>query len=152
MSEQAAPEPAASGQSASRAPTTVLRVSPTALLAALFALVCLSPALLARPAWFGWLAVLPVLYAGWALRVRTTADATGLRVRRLWTSRAVTWEQLRGVRFPRRRTGGLGGHGVAVLSDSSELPLPCVTFRDLPTLSAASGGRLPDPFAAERDE
>jgi hypothetical protein len=36
-----------------------------------------------------------------------------------------------------------------VLNDGSELALPAVHVRDLPRLSAVSGGRLPDPAAGE---
>lgn len=129
-------------------PTAVLRMSPVALLAVLFTVLGLSPAILADPALFGWLTLAPALAAAWVLRARTTADVRGLRVRGLWSSRTVEWERVSGVRFARRRSGRFGRFGVAVLTDSSELRLPCVTFRDLPALALASAGRIPDPFAA----
>ncbi len=126
-------------------PTVLFRVPPMALLAVPFALIFISPAALSEPAWLGWLLVLPLLYAAWLLRLRTTVDGEGLRVRGLWSSRGVQWERVCGIRFPRSR---FRRFTVAVLNDRSELRLPCVTFRDLPALSTASAGRIPDPFAA----
>ncbi|SKX94335.1 low molecular weight protein antigen 6 [Mycobacteroides abscessus subsp. abscessus] len=35
-----------------------------------------------------------------------------------------------------------------MLSDGSRVRLPALMFRDLPLLSAASRGRIPDPYAA----
>lgn len=141
MSHHAGPDPT----------TIVLRVSPVALLAVAFLLVGLSPAVLTAPLLFAWLLVVPIFAAVWIIRVRTTVDANGLRVRGVATTREVTWEKVRGVRFPRRRAGRFGRFGVAVLTDDSEVRLPCVTFRDLPSLSVASAGRVPDPFASAAD-
>lgn len=143
-------EPLASRSPVPALPSAVLRPSRAALIAVFFALVGLSPAAFSRPALFGWLVVVPVFATVWILRVSTRVDTTGVHVQRLGSGRTVEWAQISGVRFPRRHSGRFGHFGTAVLTDSSELRMPCVTFRDLPALSAASDGRIPDPFAAHR--
>lgn len=120
----------------------VLRVSRAALLAVLVAFVGASPLALAAPTRLGWLLALPLLAAGWVLRVRTVADVEGLSVRAVLRTRRIGWDELRGVRFRR------GGWGPTVLRDGSEVTLAAVGFNDLRQLAAVSGGRLPDPFAA----
>jgi hypothetical protein len=40
----------------------------------------------------------------------------------------------------------------AIRTDKSKLALPAITFRDLPRLSAASRGRIPDPYAIDSPE
>ncbi|WP_206518125.1 PH domain-containing protein [Rhodococcus sp. X156] len=133
------------------APTAVLQNNRVALLGVGFLLVCLIPAMVAAPLVFGWLVVVPVVATWWVLRMRTTASPDGLQVRTMTGGQSIGWDRVRGVRFPRHRSTRLGSFGRVVLDDDTEVTLPCVTFRDLPVLSLASGGRVPDPFAA-RDE
>ncbi|MFC9787936.1 PH domain-containing protein [Rhodococcus sp. NPDC127528] len=86
--------------------------------------------------------LIPVLVAVWMLRVRTVADSDGLRLRRMFSTRSLTWSEIKGFRFPKR------GWARAELTDGSEVTLPVVTFGRLPQLAAASGGRVTDPYAA----
>lgn len=120
----------------------VLQVSRAALLGVLVFLVGTGPFVAADTARWGWLVLLPLLSAAWVLRVRTTADADGLVARSTFRTRTVPWAEVDGVRFPRR------GWGRAVLQDGNEVWLPGVGFHDLRLLAVASGGRVPDPFAA----
>jgi hypothetical protein len=93
------------------------------------------------PAGLWWLLALPLIALAWVLRTQTTLDTTEVRTRSLLGSRTVKWEQIKGVRFPRR------GFARAVLADDSEIPLPAVSFDRLAELAAYSGGRIDDPYA-----
>ncbi|TQF67171.1 PH domain-containing protein [Rhodococcus spelaei] len=86
--------------------------------------------------------LIPIAVAYWMLRVRTIVDADGLRLRRAFSSRTLSWSEIKGFRFPKR------GWAFAELTDGSEVRLPVVTFGRLPQLAAASGGRVTDPYAA----
>ena len=113
----------------------VFRIPPLATLGAVLLAVCVTPFAFGAP--YFWLVyLLPVGAVVWVLRVRTIADAEALAVRRLVGSRRVPWSQIRSLHL--RDNGGVR----AVLTDGSELPLPCVHVRDLPQLAAASGGHL----------
>ena len=115
----------------------VFRTSPLAVLGAVAIAVCCTPVAFAGP--FLWLVYLvPITMVVWILRVRTTADAEALAVRKVVGGRRVPWSEISSLRLRKRRVS-------AVLSDGAELPLPAVGLRDLPQLAAVSGGRLPDP-------
>ncbi len=92
--------------------------------------------------YLGWTLVVPVLVAVWMFRLRTVVTESGLRAVGALRAREITWDQLDGLSFPR------WGSVRAVLTDSSRMRLPAISFRDLPRLSAASSGRIPDPYAA----
>jgi hypothetical protein len=125
------------------APRAVFRTSPLAVLGAVAIAFCFTPVAFAGP--FLWLVYLiPIAMVVWVLRVRTTADADAVAVRKVVGGRRVPWSEISSLRLgPRRRLSG--GRVSAVLSDGAELPLPAVGLRDLPQLAAVSGGRLPDP-------
>lgn len=89
--------------------------------------------------------VIPFLIGAWVLRVRTTVTPDGLELRRTFSSQSISWDQIKGFRFPKR------GWARADLVDGSEAPLPTVTFGRLPQLASASGGRITDPYAAARE-
>lgn len=84
--------------------------------------------------------VIPVLLSAMIVRLRTVADADGVRVRTLLGGRSVTWEDIEGLRFHR------GSWARARLKDGAELRLPAVTFATLPLLTEASAGRVPNPY------
>ncbi|MGH8881744.1 MAG: PH domain-containing protein [Stackebrandtia sp.] len=98
---------------------------------------------------FGWpqvlwiLFVIPIAAAWWVERTRTTVSAAGLDLRTAFGSRHIDWSQVRGLRIPKR--GFVRVH----LTDetASEAALPAVGYDRLKDLIAASGGRIPDPFA-----
>ncbi len=120
----------------------VLQVGRPALLAVLVVLLSTVPLVSAAPWLFFWTPVLPVLAGAWVLRARTVADDQGITIRTLARSTATPWDEVDGIRFPRR------GWGRLVRLDGSETPMVGVGFSDLRVLSRASGGRVPDPFAA----
>ncbi|HEY9311649.1 PH domain-containing protein [Williamsia sp.] len=93
--------------------------------------------------YLGWTLAVPVVVALWVHRLRTIVTEDGLTTQTLRGRRSATWDQIVGLRFPR------WGAVRAVLQDDSTLTLPTISFRDLPRLSAASRGRIPDPYAAQ---
>jgi hypothetical protein len=116
----------------------VFRRSPLALAGAAFFLVAAIPFAFGAP-WLWLVYVLPVAFVYWTVRPRTVVDASSVTARRLFGARRVPWEEISSLRLSSRSRVS------AVLTDSSELPLPTVHVRDLPALAAVSGGRLPDP-------
>ena len=123
----------------------VIRISPLALIACVFLLFCISFPVLGWPAAFGWMLVIPFLIGAWVVRVRTTVTPDGLELRHAFSSTSISWDQIKGFRFPKR------GWARADLVDGTEVSLPTVTFGRLPQLAAASGGRVTDPYAAARE-
>jgi len=123
----------------------VIRISPLALIACIFLLFCTSFPVLGWPAAFGWMLAIPFLIGAWVLRVRTTVTPDGLELRRAFSSQSISWDEIKGFRFPKR------GWARADLVDGTEASLPTVTFGRLPQLASASGGRVTDPYAAARE-
>lgn len=118
----------------------VVRISPTAHVISLILLVGL---LVFVPPVGGWalgLLALPVLFSLAVERLRTTADATSVTARRLFSERTLAWTEIEGLRFNR------GGWARACLHDGVQVTLPAVTFATLPRLTAASGGVVPNPY------
>ena len=95
--------------------------------------------------WFGWTLILPILQIWWIHRVRTVADADGLTAVDTFGSTPLSWDEVAGLRFPKWSAAR------AVRTDGTAVRLRAVTFADLPVLSAISDGRVPDPYAAERE-
>ncbi|ANE81346.1 hypothetical protein A7U43_20455 [Mycobacterium adipatum] len=93
------------------------------------------------PSWTQVLFVLPVLVSAAIVRYRTVADRDTVSARTLLSSRTVPWTEIEGLRFTR------SSWARARLRDGSEMTLPAVTFATLPLLTAASGGRVPNPYA-----
>jgi hypothetical protein len=92
------------------------------------------------PAWFAPLLVLPALASAAIVRYRTVADRTQVTARTLLGSTTVQWTDVDGLRFDRRTWA------LARRRDGSELRLPGVTFATLPLLTAATDGRVPNPY------
>ena len=63
-----------------------------------------------------------------------------MTARTLLGSETVAWDDIDGLRFDRRAWAR------AQLKDGREVRLPAVTFATLPQLTAASGGRVPNPY------
>lgn len=138
--------PTASSTAAASAssPTAEFRISRLSYLTVpMVALVVIM--LMAVSPWFAVLFVVPLALIWWIARVHTSADATGLTAVGLTGSTRLAWGDIAGLRFPKWSAVR------AVRPDGGVVRLPGVTFRDLPRLSDASGGRVPDPFAAERE-
>ncbi|NMO01361.1 PH domain-containing protein [Gordonia sp. TBRC 11910] len=88
----------------------------------------------------GWVLLIPVALAYWIYRLRTVVTDDGLRVVSTLRTTDIAWSQLDGLQFPK------WGPARAVRTDKSFVRLPAVGFGDLPLLSLASRGRIPDPF------
>lgn len=120
---------------------TVIRISPMAHLASAFlfmALLTVGPAFGAVG--MAVLLLVPVLVSVVIERFRTVADADTVTARTLLKSRTVRWPQIEGLSFTRSRWAR------ACLTDESNIVLPAVTFATLPRLTAASDGRVPNPY------
>ncbi len=119
----------------------VIRISPMAHIAVVFLVLGLAALVFVWPSWTQVLFVLPVLVSAAVIRYRTVADRDQVTARTLLRSRTVQWEQIEGLRFTR------SSWAKARLTDGSEMTLPAVTFATLPLLTAASGGRVPNPYS-----
>jgi hypothetical protein len=121
-------------------PPVVINISPMAHFAVgFFALGLLVP-VLTWPATAP-LLIIPVVLSALIFRLRTQADRDGVTVRTLLGSHAVRWEDIDGLRFSK------GSWARAQLKNGGQLRLPAVTFATLPQLTAASGGRVPNPYS-----
>ena len=117
---------------------TQLRMSRTALLPVLVLAVCVLPAA-AATTWTLVLLLIPVAVAAWVLRIGVDIDDDGFTVRSLFGRRQVPWSDLAGIRVTPRGSLRL------VTMQGSEVRLPVLRPRDLPRLSALSGGRIDVP-------
>jgi hypothetical protein len=128
------------------ADTAIFRLPRSAYLAVLFLLFGVAPLALSVRGGdvgseIGWswrvvLFVIPVLAAVFIARTATIATATGLRVRAVFGTRRLPWDEVRGLSVNERSV-------YAVLDDGA-VRLPCVRTNDLATISKVSHGRLPE--------
>uniref|UniRef100_A0A5Q5BI85 Low molecular weight protein antigen 6 (CFP-6) n=2 Tax=unclassified Mycobacterium TaxID=2642494 RepID=A0A5Q5BI85_MYCSS len=128
-----------SDPSATTAPV-VIRIPRTAHLAVGFFTLGLLSIVLANPRWFAVLLVIPVVASVFIMRLRTVADRDTVTARNLLGSQTVSWDEIEGLRFSKANWAR------ATRKDGSEMRLPAVTFSNLPQLTAASGGRVPNPY------
>jgi Bacterial PH domain len=130
-----------SSQSSSGAGTpVVVKISPMAHFAVGFFALGLLALVLTEPVWFAPLLILPIAASVAILRYRTVADRDTVTARSLLSSRTVPWSDVDGLRFDR------SSWALACRTDGSEFRLPAVTFSTLPKLTAATGGRVPNPY------
>jgi hypothetical protein len=115
-----------------------LRMSRTMLLPLVLFALCLLPVVLVSP-WGLLLLLLPALLAVWVLRVGVTVDDDGIGVQSLVGRRRIGWAEVAGIRVGQR------GDLWLVTTRGTELRLPVLRARDLPRLSAVSGGRIDVP-------
>lgn len=94
--------------------------------------------------WLAWTFLIPVLLVVWIRRLRTEISPEAIIAVGTFGTTRVRWEDVKGLRFAK------WGSARAECVDGSSVRLPAVTFRDLPIISEASGGRIPDPYAAHR--
>ena len=118
----------------------VIRLSPMAHFAVGFLALGMLALVLSWPAGAAPVLVIPVILSACIIRLRTVADRDTVTARRLLGSETVRWEDIEGLRF------GRGSWARAQLKDGRELLLPAVTFATLPLLTAASAGRVPNPY------
>jgi hypothetical protein len=118
----------------------VIRISPMAQFAPAFLAVSI---LVLIPAFGNWalaLLLIPALVSIAIVRLRTVADRDAVTARSLLSTKTVPWSQIEGLRFTR------GGWARACGAGGDALLLPGVTFATLPRLTAASAGRVPNPY------
>ena len=120
-----------------------LRMSRTMLLPVVLFALCLLPVALVSP-WALLVLLAPALLALWVLRVGVTVGDDGIAVQSAIGARRLAWDELVGIRVGERGSLWL------VTVRGTELRLPVLRARDLPRLSAVSGGRIdvPAPPAA----
>ncbi|MGW6936599.1 PH domain-containing protein [Lentzea sp. NPDC054927] len=116
----------------------VFRIPATALLAAGLIAICVTPVAWVAPGLQA-LYVLPLGYAYWILRNRTTVTDETLVARGVFGSTTLKWSEVKSIRLVQK------GWLKAVKEDDTEVTLPAVRFMHLPALSLVSGGRVPDP-------
>jgi hypothetical protein len=76
--------------------------------------------------------LVPLAVALWGWRAGTDADAAGLRLRALFGSRSVRWDEITAIVPQGRRV-------LATLTNGRAVALPAVTRADIPRLVAATG-------------
>jgi hypothetical protein len=121
------------------APQLRVRIPRVNLFAVGVAAICTVPLAFASP-WLAVLWLLPIAGLGHVLRTGVDADAGSLTAHTLLRSRRLSWDDIAGLRIRRGRIS-------AVLRNGTTMRLPVLRARHLSLLSAASGGRLPDPTA-----
>ncbi|MCR3748202.1 PH domain-containing protein [Lentzea californiensis] len=120
----------------------VFRIPATALLAAGLIAICVTPVAWLAPGLQA-LYVLPLGYAYWVLRNRTTVTEEQIVARGAFGTTTLEWSEVKSIRLIQK------GWLKAVKDDDTEVTLPAVRFMHLPALSLVSGGRVPDPTVKE---
>lgn len=83
------------------------------------------------------LLLVPAFFIWWTWRTRTRVTAEGITTRSWRSHTSLSWDEIKGVNFPKR------GFGQVVTHDDKFIRLGGVSFRDLPRLAVASSGRIP---------
>lgn len=122
----------------------VFRIPATALLAAGLIAICVTPVAWLAPGLQA-LYVLPLGYAYWVVRNRTTVTEEELVARGVFSTTTLKWSEVKSIRLVQK------GWLKAVKEDNTEVTLPAVRFMHLPALSLVSGGRVPDPTIVEEE-
>jgi hypothetical protein len=119
---------------------TVIRISPMAYFAPAFVALSVVVFIPVLGNWALPLLIFPALAALAIARLRTVADPETVTARGLLSSRTLPWSDVEGLKFSR------GGWARACRAGGDEVLLPAVSFATLPRLTAASGGRVPNPY------
>jgi hypothetical protein len=85
--------------------------------------------------------LLPLGFALWVVRNRTTVDGERIVARSTFGSRVLPWADVKAIKIDPK------GWLSAVLANDSLVRLPAVRAGHLPALAAVSGGRVADPSA-----
>jgi hypothetical protein len=141
MSSAGAREPETSAPDHS---ATVIRISKMAHFAPAFVALSVVVFIPVLGNWALTLLTFPALAAVAIARLQTVADPDTVTARGLFSSRTLPWSDVEGLKFSR------GGWARACRPDGAEVLLPAVTFATLPRLTAASGGRVPNPYEQRR--
>lgn len=129
----------------------VFRIPAVALLASGVGLICVTPVAFAVPG-LQVLYVLPLAFAAWVVRLRTTVTPERIVARGPFSSKTVAWDDVKAVKLSEKSWLSV------VLADDELVQLPGVRMMHLPALAAVSGGRITvpavevrEPVAAEED-
>ncbi len=125
--------------------SVILKISPTAHLAVGFFTLGLLALVLAEPALFAPLLVIPLVASIAIVRYRTVADQQNVTARTLLSSRTEAWTDVDGLRFDR------GSWARAHLKDGTDMRLPAVTFATLPQLTVGDERPGPEPLRVSGD-
>lgn len=125
---------------ATPADRTLFRVNPMSYLVIAVLVVAILWPIAAYPLALSWLVLLPVAFGWWVARTWTRLDEDGVQISSWRSRRTVSWDQVKGVMFPKR------GFARLVTATDESLPMGGVSFHDLPRLSQASRGRIRDPY------
>jgi hypothetical protein len=130
----------------------IFRLPRSAYLAVLFLFMCAVPLALTDSGgdeggevgatWRLVFLAVPVIAAVFIARTATVVDADGIRVRLAFGSRAMRWDELRGL--------SITGRSVYAVGNDGSVRLPCVGVSDLAAVARVSAGRLPDIPEAQR--
>jgi PH (Pleckstrin Homology) domain-containing protein len=120
--------------------SVIIKISPMAHLAVGFLALGVLALVLAKPAVFAPLLLIPVVASIAIVRYRTVADERNVTGRYLLSSHTEAWTDVDGLRFDK------GSWAKAQLKNGSDMRLPAVTFATLPQLTAATEGRVPNPY------
>ncbi|MFL0578547.1 PH domain-containing protein [Dietzia sp. 179-F 9C3 NHS] len=121
----------------------LFRVNPMSYLAVGILVLAILWPVAAYPVALGWLVLVPLGFGWWVARTWTRVDDEGVQLSSWRRRRTVPWAQVKGVMFPK------AGFARLVTTTTASLPMGGVSFHDLPRLSAASRGRIRDPYAAD---
>lgn len=135
-------DPATSASTGPAPGGTRFRVSPMSYIGLAVMILALLVPVAEYPLALSWLVLLPIGFAWWVARTRTLVTESGLVLTSWRSKREVPWEDVAGVSFPR------ASFGRVVTTDDRHITMGGVGFSDLPELSVASRGRIPDPHAS----
>ncbi|HWO61263.1 MAG TPA: PH domain-containing protein [Umezawaea sp.] len=123
----------------------VFRIPAVALLASGVGLICVTPVAFAVPG-MQVLYALPLAFAVWVVRNRTTVTNDTITARGLFSKKTVAWSDVKAVKLTEKSWLSIA------LSDDSLIKLPAVRMMHLPALAAVSGGRITAPTAKPEPE
>ncbi|MBE9376222.1 PH domain-containing protein [Saccharopolyspora sp. HNM0983] len=130
--------------SAPRLPASLtFRTPRVSVLAVLAIAACATPLATTAGGWALLVYLFPLALLVWLLRTGTTVTAESVTARTVLGRAEMPWDEIGSLRVHRQ------ARLQAVLRSGKRVTLPSVRPRDLPRFAMMSGGRLPDPYAAE---
>lgn len=138
------PKPDSTGKPATAGPA-VFTINGLAYLTVLMTILVVIMFMGVSLTWLSWTVIVPIAQIWWIHRLRTIVDEDGITAVHTFGTVRLGWDEIDGLAFPKWRSV------CAVRTDGSRVSLPAVGFQQLPRLSAASGGRIPDPYAGARE-
>ncbi|MFD9737487.1 PH domain-containing protein [Umezawaea sp. NPDC059074] len=116
----------------------VFRIPAVALLASAVGVICVTPVAFAVPGMQA-LYVLPLAFAVWVVRNRTTVTPSTIVARGVFGKKTVAWTDVKAIKLAEKSWLSVQ------LNDDTLVKLPAVRMMHLPALAAVSGGRITVP-------